>query len=150
MPEIDIRIKTNRRVNPMTGDYQAIATRITAKAPVIAFRSTQALVSVAKMTAPQPPRKAWWYTAPPNPRTGKVVPPHEQYVRTGELADSIIGPLKLEKNVYGAYVEAPFAAFVEYGTRFMPPQRFWGNAVTHVRKNVLPASVKTWLRRGPV
>lgn len=141
-------IKTRRKVGP-DGNFNAIATRIVSKAPVIGFRTAQAIVTTARLTAPQPPRMAWWYTSV-NPKTGKAVLPGDQYIRTGHLKDSIIGPLKFGTNEYYAMVNASYAPFVEHGTRFMPPQPFWANSIKHVRHEVLRPMVKKWMKRGGV
>jgi HK97 gp10 family phage protein len=142
-------IKTRRKVGP-DGNFNAISTRIVSKAPIIGYRTAQAIVTTARLTAPQPPRQAWWYTRPPNPRTGKTVPPGDQYVRTGDLKASVVGPLKFGPLEYYAMVNAPYAPFVEHGTRFMPPQPFWANSVKHVRHEVLRPLVKKWMKRGGV
>jgi HK97 gp10 family phage protein len=144
---IEATIKTRRKTGP-DGDFNDIATRIVSRAPIIGFRTAQAIVTTARLTAPQPPRRAWWYTSPPNPKTGKAVAPWDQYVRSGDLRDSIVGPLKFGTNEYYAVVTAPYAPFVEHGTRFMPPQKFWANSISHVRHEVMRPMVKSWMKRS--
>lgn len=146
MATITVTMKTTRKKGP-DGDFNDIATRIKFRAPIISFKTAQALISYSKLTAPQPPRQAWWYGSV-NPKTRKVVPPYDQYVRTGALAASISPqPIKIGVGEYGVEVGHDAAKFVEHGTRFMPAQPFWRESVKYVRREVMRPMVKDWLRR---
>jgi HK97 gp10 family phage protein len=151
MPVYDIntRISVNRKHGP-DGNYNDIAARLVSKQPIIALRTAQALSTYARLTAPQPPRKAWWYDKPPNPRTKKTVPLLEQYVRTGRLAKSISAPVKAGTGEYIITIGAPYAKFVEHGTRYMPPQPFWRSSVKHIRSEVMPGLVQEWIKKDPI
>lgn len=145
-----VTIKTQRKHGP-DGDFNDLAARLVSRAPIISYRTAQALKTYLEATAPQPPRQAWWYASPPNPRTKKVVPPNEQYVRTGDLSRSIVGPLGFGPSgarEYYVVVNNEYAKFVENGTRYMPPQPFFRDGVRYVRKHVMPGLVKNWLRKG--
>lgn len=144
---IEPTIKVRRKIGP-DGNFNDLSARIVSKAPIIGYRTAQAIVTYTRLTAPQPPRSAWWYTRPPNPKTGKAVPPDEQYVRTGHLKESIVGPLKFGPLEYYAMVTASYAPFVEHGTRDMPAQPFWRDGIKHVRHEVMRPMVKNWLKRG--
>jgi hypothetical protein len=146
MPTITVTMKTTRKKGP-NGDFNDLATRVRFKAPLISFKTTQALITHSKLTAPQPPRQAWWYGGV-NPKTRKVVPPYEQYVRTGALAASISPqPIKVGPGEYDAEVGHDAGKFVNNGTRYMPAQPWWTESVRYVRKEVMRPMVKEWLRR---
>lgn len=132
MPSIGVTIKTKRRKGP-DGDFNDIAARLVSKAPIIAFKTSQALITMAKATAPQPPRSAWWGS---------------DYVRTGHLRDSISPrPIKVGNGQYNVEVGADYGKFVEHGTRHMPAQPFFRESVRYVRHFVMPGLVRDWIHR---
>ena len=150
MPELNVVVtmKTQRKYGP-DGNFNDLANRLAFKAPIIAYRTAQHLGAYARLTAPQPPRQAWWY-AGVNPKTRKAVPWYDRYVRTGDLRSSITPPIKIGPGEYDVLVLADYARFVEHGTRFMPAQPFWRESVKHVRHNVMRPMVKDWLRRTSI
>ena len=142
--DMPVIARTQRKHGP-DGNFSDIASRIRHRTPLVTYRTAQALETYLKLTAPQPPRMAWWY-ASVNPKTRQAVPPSEQYVRTGHLKDSIV-KMKFGDNEWYVVVGASYGKFVENGTRYMPAQPFHRNAVKYVRKHVLPDLVKSLVKR---
>ena len=151
MPDIKLKLRTTVRTNPITGNYNAIALRIEKNAPGIAKKLIQDFLNTMRDTVPGPPGKAWWYIIPPNPKTGKYVPIWEQYIRTGGLKRSIPRfPIVTGPKSAGTYLSNEYAAFVNNGTRFMPPQPFWDEALAEVANVELPKAVRNWIDRGKI
>lgn len=126
--EIPVKIKSSRKYGP-DGNFLSLAARIQAKRPVITFRSAQTLYTTVKTIIPQPPGTAYWGS---------------DYVRTGDLKKKVV--MLKDGSDYTVEVLGRAAVFVNYGTRHMPAQPFFQQALAHVKKDVLPGLVKTWLK----
>lgn len=128
MPDIKVSIKVKKKRGP-DGDFNDLAARVEAKAPLIAFRSAEKLAMTARIIAPQPPGHAFWGS---------------DYERTGHLRSTIHRTGTGKEHT--VEVGAPYAKFVEYGTRYMSANPFFHQSIALVRP-VLKDEVKGWLKK---
>lgn len=130
------RLRTGVKVNvtaEATSEWEdRLSAHLKSESGRLAYNTARKVAAGARQRVPQPPGKAWWYLKPPNPKTGKTVPAHEQYIRTGELRKSI-ERIKVKPGEHHVVVGHPAGRYVEYGTRMMPAQPFMAPAIRSAR-----------------